>query len=366
MKRILHVVGGMSQGGTENFIMNIYRKIDKSKIQFDFLINREGCFDEEIKSLGGKIYFIPALQKIGYFNYIKKLDAFLVEHYGEYRIIHSHINKVSGLILERAKKNDIPIRIAHSHGSSLASNIIVRIYKEFLGSKINKNVTHRFACSIAAARFLYGNDSNLAFIIKNGIDTKKFGFSNNKREKIRKQYNITDKDILIGNIARFNIQKNHTFLLDIFNEYHRKHKNSYLMLVGAGELEQNIKNKIKKLNLENNVIFAGITNDTTQFYSAFDFFLFPSLSEGLGIVLIEAQVSGLNCLGSMEGIPKEAIISKNLELLSLKESAYNWSKNIKVNKNRCNVKMIDNYDINLVVDKISQFYLTEDSNYLLK
>ncbi len=140
VKRILHVIGGMNQGGVENLLMNLYRNIDREKIQFDFLVNRKGVFDEEIKNLGGNIYYIKALQKSRITKYIKSLDDFFVDH-KEYKVIHSHLNQVTGIILERAKKANIPIRISHSHSSKAHKNLIIKIYKNYLGSKIKHNAT---------------------------------------------------------------------------------------------------------------------------------------------------------------------------------------------------------------------------------
>ena len=366
MKRILHVVGGMNQAGTENFIMNLYRNIDKSKVQFDFLVNRPGFFDEEIRNLGGRIYMIPALQKVGYFRYIKCLDNFFNDHRNEYQIIHSHINKVSGLILERAKKHGIPIRIAHSHGSSYVCNIFARTYKELLGKKILKNATHYFACSEDAAKFLFANEYKNAYMIKNGIDTKKFIYSPEKRKEIRKKYNISDDSVVVGCVGRFNSTKNHLYLIDIFNEYNKINKNSYLMLVGEGELEEKIKEKVSSYNLNDKVIFAGITRETEKYYSSFDVFVLPSISEGLGIVLIEAQISGLNCLTSKGCVPIEAKITDRLEYISLDDKPKEWAKKIIKSNDRDNVNIEDNYDMKEEAHNLQEFYLTEKDTSLKK
>lgn len=364
MKRVLHVVGGMNQGGTENFIMNVYRNIDRTKIQFDFLVNRKGVFDDEIKSLGGNIYFIPALQKVGPIIYKYKLSKILKKHRNEYNIIHSHINMVSGLILEIAKKCGIPVRIAHSHGSSLAANFIVKKYKEYLGKKIIKNANYYFACSKSAAKFLFNKEYEKAYIIKNGINYEQFHFSKEQRNKIRKKLNISNNSVVIGNVARFNYQKNQKFLLEIFHEYCQKNNNSYLIFVGEGKLQDDLKAKVRMLGIEKNVIFAGTTTHVHEFYSAFDIFILPSFSEGLGIALIEAQASGLICLASKEGVPLEAKVSNKIEYISLNESPNYWATHIKKSYNRENFKIDKSFDIKEQANKLCEFYISENTRYL--
>lgn len=364
MKRILHIVGGMNQGGTENFIMNLYRNIDKNKIQFDFLVNRKGYFDDEILSMGGKIYYIPALQKIGYFRYIKKLDDFFNKHKSEYRIVHSHINQVSGLILERAKISNIPIRIAHSHNNNYAANIFVRIYKEFLGRKIGINATHLFACSNDASKFLFKNNSKSSYIIYNGVDYDKFKYSEKNRIEIRNKYKISNDCFVIGNIARFSAQKNHKFLIELFNQYVKNNPKSILLLIGEGKLEKKIKQEVNQLGLSKKVIFVGITGEANKYYSAFDSFVLPSHFEGLGIVLLETQICGLKCICSKEGIPNEAKISDNIVYMSLKDSYRNWIKEISKINDRKNVKVEKKFDIKFITKKLFEFYVNENNECL--
>lgn len=362
MIRVLHVVGGMNQGGVENFLMNVYRKIDRNKIQFDFLVNREGVFDEEIKSLGGNLYFIPALQHVGQIKYTENLDKFFKQH-KEYKIVHSHINQVTGLILERANKANIPVRIAHSHGSQSSKNLIVKAYKDYLGKKILKNATLFFACSEMAAKWLFKEKSKDAIIINNGIEMEKFLYTEEKRNKIRKDLSIREDDTVIGNISRLSKVKNHMFLIDIFYEYQKKNPKSYLILVGDGKLRKKIENKVKKMKIEKNVKILGSRVDTDYLYSAFDYFVFPSLNEGLGIALIEAQVSGLKCFASDKVIPKTTKITENIEYLLLSKGSQYWAKHIyskDKEKDRCNISIYEiknsGYDIKDVVNKLQKIY----------
>lgn len=356
MIRVLHILGGMNQGGVENFIMNVYRNIDRQEIQFDFLVNRQGFFDDEIKKLGGNIYFIPSLQKVGQIIYTINLDNFFKQH-TEYKIVHSHLNQVSGLILERANKANIPVRIAHSHSSQTNKNLIVRLYKNFLGKKILKNATYFLACSDIAAKWLYKEKSKEAIIVRNGIEIEKFLYLEEKRKKIRKMLDIEENDLVIGNIARFVEAKNHTFLIDIFFEYQKKNPNSYLVLVGRGKLKQKIQNKVEKLGIKDKVKFLDVREDTDYLYCSFDCFVLPSLYEGLGIVLIEAQVSGLTCYTSDKVVPKEAKISDNLEYIELSKGAKYWAEKInKSDKRYKNNNISEEYNIHNVVNKLMEIY----------
>lgn len=269
----------MNQGGVENFIMNFYRKIDKSKIQFDFLVNRKGYFDDEIKKMGGKIYYIPALQKVGQIKYQKNLDTFFQNH-NEYKIVHSHLNQVTGVILERAKKANIPVRIAHSHNSKSPKNIVIRCYKNYLGNKIFNSANVYFACSKVAADWLFKGYSEKAIIINNAIDVDKFIYNQEKRKKIRQELNIIDdKMMLIGHIGRFNKQKNHLFLLKIFKDLLNKKDDCMLLLIGEGKLKNKIIKLIHKYGLENKVKLLGTRKDVNDILQGIDVLLFPSLYE---------------------------------------------------------------------------------------
>ena len=324
--RILHIIGGLNLGGAENFLMNIYRNIDRSKIQFDFLVNRGGAFEDEIKEFGGKIFYIPALQKVGPIIYRKKLHEFFREH-KEYVIVHSHLNQVSGIILEVAKKEDIPVRIAHSHSSSnSANNFFEQLYKNYLNTKINKNATNFLACSDEAAKWLYKEKAKEAIIIKNAIDIERFKFNEEKRKLIRKELNIDESDVVIGHVGRFSSVKNHKFLIEVFNEFQKDKENTKLLLVGAGPLRNEIENQVANFNIKDKVILIGNKKNVEDFYNAMDLFVFPSLYEGLGMVLIEAQINGLNCLTSKDAVPNEVNITNHVKFISLEAGIKTWNK----------------------------------------
>jgi glycosyltransferase involved in cell wall biosynthesis len=308
--RILHVVVNMNRGGAETLLMNIYRNIDRSKIQFDFLTCKEGIFDREIIQMGGKVHRIPYVSDIGHFHYIKQLDNFFSNHL-EYKIVHSHMDKMSGLVLRAAKKAGITHRIAHSHSTSSEGGLIAKFYKWYVGKHIFPNATNLLACSNQAAKWLFSKESENSFILKNGIEIERFKFSSRKRVLIREELEVNDESFVIGHVGRFSTPKNHMFLIEIFKEVIKVRSNSKLFLVGEGQLLPEIKSKVSEYHLEDNVKFLGSRSDVDQLLQAFDLFLFPSLYEGLPVTLIEAQGAGLTCLIS-DSITKEVDMGLDL------------------------------------------------------
>ena len=195
--KVLHCVVNMNRGGAETFIMNLYRNIDRSKIQFDFLTSIEGVYEEEIKQLGGKVYRIPYITQVGPFAYAKSLHNFFLAH-PEYQIVHSHMDKMSGIVLREAKRANVKVRIAHSHSTKNEGNILEKMIKMYYGTYINSNSNVKFACSSDAAVFLYKKLSKNARIIKNGIDINKFIFSKNVRQKLETNLELIKILLLLG------------------------------------------------------------------------------------------------------------------------------------------------------------------------
>ena len=363
MLRVLQIIGSMNMGGAENFIMNVYRNIDREKIQFDFIVHRKGYFDDEIRKLGGKIFYLDALQKVGPFKYRKELYNFFTNH-KEYRIVHSNLDQVSGFILEVARKCNVPVRIAHSHSSSNSTNNFVeRLYKNYLNTKINKNATHFFACSKEAAKWLFKEKACEAVIIKNAIDIERFKFNEEKRKLIRKKLNINENDIVIGHVGRFSMVKNHKFLIEIFYEFQKNKENARLLLVGDGPLRNEIEKQIANLNITNKVLLVGNKNNVEDYYNAMDLFVFPSLNEGLGMVLIEAQINGLNCVTSKDVVPNEVNITNHVEFVPLDEDVKEWNKILNeieiIRYNELDKIKKAGYDIKEEVKLLQKIYLKE-------
>ncbi|GAA0427117.1 glycosyltransferase family 1 protein [Virgibacillus salarius] len=293
--RVLHVVVNMNRGGAETLLMNLYRNMDRTRVQFDFLTCREGEFDATIKQMGGRIHRIPYITDVGHHGFRRGLRQFFQQNQ-EYSIVHSHLDKMSGLVLREAKAANVPIRISHSHNTESEGSLATKLYKSFAGSFITQSATHYYACSQAAANWLFKNKAQQAFILKNGIEADKFQFSQQLRNDMREKLRISENTFVIGHVGRFTRQKNHLYLLELFKEIQREIPNTVLLLVGDGPLKSKVKKRISELNLESHVRLLGIRKDIHLLLQAFDTFIFPSLHEGLPVTLIEAQTAGLPCI----------------------------------------------------------------------
>ena len=269
-------------GGVESVVMNYYRNIDRDKIQFHFLCDEDSTDIpyEEIEKLGGKVIVVPPYQKL--FKYQKELYKIFKEN--NYKIVHSHINALSVFPLRVAKKAGVPIRIAHSHSTSnkkeWKKNIVKNILRPF--SKLYAN--NFFACTKHAGEWLFGKkiiERKELNVINNAIDLKKFEFNEKIREDLRKELGIKEDTIVIGHIGRFMKQKNHEFLIEVFNELYKKNQNTVLILIGQGPLLNEIKQKARNLDIENKIKFIGQVTDVERYYNIMDVFVFPSIYEGL-------------------------------------------------------------------------------------
>ena len=341
--RVLHVLGKLNRGGAETMVMNIYRNIDRSKIQFDFIVHTdEHCdYTNEIKSLGGKIYRVPRYKGINHLHYKKAWHSFFEDH-PEYKIIHGHVRSTASIYLNIAKKYGLKT-IAHSHSTS-SGNGFSAIIKNILQYRIRYTADYLFACSRDAGIWLFGekacNKENF-IIVKNAIDLKKFLFNRTERIRIRKDFNINNK-FVIGHVGRFDKSKNHIFLLDIFRNVYSINSNTMLMMVGDGPQRKIIEKKVENLGLNHCVIFTGNRSDIHNLLQAMDVFVFPSLYEGLGMAVIEAQASGLYCIVS-DKIPKEALLTNQVEVISLDSPPEIWANRIL--KNALNYKRDDTFNI---------------------
>lgn len=347
--RILHCVVGMNRGGIEGLLMNIYRLIDKTKVQFDFLVSLDGIYDDEIKSLGGKIYKMPFISEVGPFKYEKNLTCFFYEH-KEYTAVHAHMDKFGGAVMKCAKNANVPFRIVHSHNIKNEGNFIIKAVKNYYGRFV-KHSTHFFACSSEAAKWMFPRHYQKAVIIKNGIIASKFSAEDNR-----------DKNLFtICNIARFSQQKNHGFLIEIFSELYKQDNTSRLVLAGTGELMPQIKAKAKALGVLPYITFLGDVENVQKLLTTVDVFCLPSLFEGLGIVLIEAQAAGVKCVASAE-VPAESNVSGEVLYLPLTLSPQQWAAEILKLKNSLRTnniqKIIDKgYDISSSTKQLEEFYL---------
>ena len=366
MIRVLHVVATVSiNSGVMSFIMNYYRNINRENVQFDFLcwLKSDNIYVDEIKRLGGNVYYIPkpGLSK----EYREKIVEFFKNQASKYNILHLHEVYLNMFIPPIARKYGIKHTIAHSHTTMFSDKKLNAMRNRLLCLPIKKKVSNYFACSEAAGRLLYGKkyiEMGKVKIINNAIDCEKYQYNENIRTKTRNDMKLEGK-FVIGHVGRFNPQKNHMFLIDIFTEVIKYKPDSVLMLIGTGPLQEQVEEKIKTKGITDKVMLLKHRSDIPDLLQAMDVFVLPSIFEGLGIVLIEAQASGLKCITS-DVVPSEAKVTNNLIYRSLNLSALDWAKTIieshsdfkRVNE----IKAVKEagYDIKTEAEKLERIYLS--------
>ena len=325
--RVLHVVGAMNRAGTETMLMNIYRNIDREKIQFDFISysNEEAHYDNEIRILGGKVIKLTSTTSV------KEITKAIKEH-GPYDVVHAHTLFNSGIAMLAAKKCGIKTRIAHAHTTlDNSSSIVRKIYINSMRFLINKYSTQTLACSKEAGKYLFGENqiskSKYSYL-PNLINYEELLYKPEKEvDKFKKKYNL-ENGIVIGHIGTLKESKNHKFLLEIAKYMTEQNINVKLLLVGEGSLRKELEELTNKYNLSDRVHLLGIREDINVMLHSMDVFVFPSIFEGLGLVLLEAQATGLPCIVS-EAIQPEADLGLDLfSKLNLDSGVDVWSKEI--------------------------------------
>ncbi|MGN1190482.1 MAG: glycosyltransferase, partial [Candidatus Ornithospirochaeta sp.] len=324
--RVLQISYSMDLGGAETLIMNLYRNIDRTKVQFDFLLHseKESSYDKEILKLGGRIYRIPRFLGYNKLSYDKNLREFLSEH-PEHKIIHDHLMDSASETFRVAKEMG-RITIAHSHTADVSPSISEMV-RAYFRKDLYKRSDYRFACSEKAGKWLYRDKADFK-VLNNAIDTASFRFSDSERKKIRKELGISDDSFLVGTVGRMAVEKNQLRLLEIFKNLLNEKKNARLLIVGDGPLYKELKERVNKLGIDDYVIFTGSRSDVPSLLSGMDSFVLTSFNEGLGIVLIEAMASGLPCVFTST-IPQEVNISPYLvHRVSLDAQDSDWVKEI--------------------------------------
>lgn len=328
--RVLEIVTDMGRGGIETMLMNYYRHMDRDAVQLDFLVHRQerAVYDDEIESLGGKIYRMPSLNPFGT-EYNKRLNAFFTAH-TEYRIVHSHLDCMAGVPLRIAKQHAVPVRIAHAHSSSQTKNLKYPL-KLLFKRDISNQATQLFACGKDAGEWMF---SGKPFsVMRNAIDAAAFRYKSDVRETVRKELFHHDLNaFVIGHVGSFWSPKNHLFLLDIFQEIHKQEPNSILLLVGTGGLMDAVREKAQNMGLQDCVYMIGDRKDVYRIMQAMDVFVLPSLFEGLPVTMIEAQAAGLPCFIS-DKVPLECKKTDLVTQISLQTSAKQWAKQILAARN---------------------------------
>lgn len=320
--RVLHIVTYMGRGGLETMLMNYYRHIDREKIQFDFLVHRdfESDYDEEIGQLGGRIYRLNKLNPISR-EYLHQLDSFFKEH-SEYKIVHSHLDCMAGIPLKYAKKNGVPVRIAHAHSSNQTKDIKY-LLKLLCKRMIGKYATDFFACGEMAGKWMFGNHS--FSVLRNAIDLGEYRYDAVTAERVRSEFEIQKGTLIVGHVGRFGPEKNHEFIVNVFANILQKEPKAKLLLVGAGNLQDAVRKQVSALGIQDKVIFAGIRSDVPELMKAMDVFLFPSMYEGLPVAMIEAQAAGLPCIIS-DKVPIECKKTELVRQMALTESYEAWAQ----------------------------------------
>ena len=359
MERILHVLGCLDMGGAETMVMNRYRKIDRSKLQFDFIIHsdRQSGYYEEVIEKGGRVYVFPPFTGKNIFSIKKKWKNFFKEH-NYYHILHSHIRSYAAIFIPIAKSYGLKT-IIHSHSTS-NGNGISSFAKKIFQFPLRFQADYFLACSKDAGNWLFGKkivNSNKFLLIKNAIDVEKFIFNEQIRNRFREQLKIEDKYVFI-HVGRFQIVKNHRFLLNVFKMIYELDSNVVLILIGDGPQRDEIMNLANELKIMDSIVLLGLKNNVNDYLNAADCFLFPSLWEGLGIVAIEAQASGLHTICN-ECLPREIKVTDLCEFISL-DKPEEWVKSALNKYNRCHNSFKEikenGYDINETTSVLTSFY----------
>lgn len=358
--KILQIFTVLNKGGAETNLMNYYRNMDRSQFQIDFLVHREtGFFEEELIKSGSKIFRLPAILPWKLKEYKKAVKNFFEEH-NDYDIIHGQCSELGVFIYEEAKRRGIPVIIAHAHNNRMDRDKKL-VFRLMWKKRMRKSINAYFTCGKEAAENLFGKKlSEKSYQMNNAIEVDDFQFNQEVREKKRKELQA-EETINLVNIGRFNTQKNQSFLLEVFAELIKRNKKYKLFLVGQGELESQLREKAKRLQIEQDVEFLGLRNDVPELLQAMDIFLFPSLHEGFSVAFVEAQTTDIKAVIS-DGVPQESIlIPENVTVIPLKNSAQQWAEKIAEihNFERKNVAALikeKGYDIKENAQKLEEKY----------
>lgn len=363
--RVLHVIGIMNRGGAETMIMNLYRHIDRSKVQFDFVENsREpAAFDEEILSLGGRIYRCPHYNGKNHFTYVKWWNDFFKAHPKEYPIVHGHLGSTASIYLSVAKKYGA-YAIAHSHSSGTDHSLHAKLYQ--IMSYNTRNVAdYFFACSEVAGKDRFGSkvvSGDHYAVLNNAIDVNRFSYNPSVRNAVRDELGIGQIQLVVGHIGRYTKEKNHEFILKIFSELKKMDSNARLLMVGDGTLRTHIMQMAEQASLSSDVIFTGVRSDVERLVQAMDVFVLPSLYEGLPVTMVEAQTAGLPCIIS-DKVPSECILTEGLvDIMTLSASPEAWAEKILAKRaiprtDRRAEIVAHGFDITTEAVKLQEFYL---------
>ena len=312
--RVCEFVGNMKGGGVEAVVMNYYRHVDRSRVQFDFVVTESSTIVPrgEMESLGARVFTVPAYTSLPAFQ---KASYGLFRAHPEWRIVHAHMNALNVFPLKEATKAGVPVRISHSHSTAGKGETVKNAAKTILKTQANRYPTERFACSKFAGEWLFGKGANFE-VVYNAIDLDRFFFSASARAKARAGLGLVGGQVAIGHVGRFVPVKNHRFLLEAFSRASERRDDLVLLCVGSGEDESLAESWVRERGLTSKVKFLGQRGDVNELYQAFDAFALPSLYEGLGLVGIEAQAAGLPCILS-DRITREVDVTGTCDFLPI-------------------------------------------------
>lgn len=367
--RILHVLGNTNLGGAESRIMDLYRHIDRSRVQFDFLVHtrESGYFDEEIMRMGGHIYRVPRFRIYNYFSYVHKLEKFFRQNHG-YRVVQGHMTSTAAIYLPIAKSAGIPVTIAHARSAGVDRGI-KGIITRWMRRKLPGKTDYMFTCSKLAGISVFGKEAVEAgktIFVPNAIDCGVFAYDQEKRQRVRDELGISDKYV-IGHVGRFHYAKNHEYLLQVFaalcgEKYMESGKDYVLLLLGDGDGMEAAKQLAKELGIGKKVFFAGSKSNVWDYYQAMDYFIYPSRYEGLPGTVLEAQVTGLRCLMS-DSICQEVMATELVKAMSIKEDAGKWASYVKETEDYIRADHQEEvakagFDVGMQAEKMMKFYET--------
>lgn len=364
--RVLHVLGTTNLGGAESRIMELYRNMDREKVQFDFLVHtdKEGHYSAEIRELGGKIYSVPRFNVKNYHAYRNALVRFFAENH-DYAAVHGHMTSTASIYLPIAKKAGVPVTIAHARSAGVDKGVKGLVTK-VIRLPLKKRADYLFTCSEEAGVAVYGKKAvrqGNVWTIPNAIDTERFRFNSSVKEKMLAELGLSNK-FVIGHVGRFGFMKNHAYLIKVFYELCIMHDDVALVLIGKGELEEEIKQKVQDLGVGEKVFFLGTRANVEDYYQAFDYFVFPSVFEGLPGSVAEAQAAGLHCLVS-DKVTREAALTDLAVYRSIDEPPIEWAKEIQKNAKDAMIRrdtrqeIIDKgFDVRIQAKQMAEFYLT--------
>lgn len=358
MKRILYVHGGLlHRGGTEAVMLNYYRNMDKSRVHIDFLVHGfgQGEYDEEVLSAGSQIFHVVPKGE-NYRENARQIREILRNN--SYDAVHAHMDAGNAQVLKIAKQCGVPLRISHSHNTATQTeNPLKKLYNSLEKKKIRRYATHLFACSDMAGQWLYGKGFT---VIPNAIDTEKFAFDPEKRVEVRQRLKIAPEETVVGHMGRFCYQKNHGQLLRVFRALLQKVPNARLLLVGDGEIKDEIQAKCVEMGIADRVLFTGAVATPADYMQAMDCFVLPSHFEGLPMVMVEAQAAGLPILAS-DAVTAKSKLTPLVHFLPLQESDEKWAQTLTelatVGRHDYRTEIADKgFDIQVSAQKMQDFY----------